>query len=149
MLEVLNVVKKLAVKLENAIEKVVRLKSIAEKVTNKMHEVSGSMTGYVDSRLADILALLAEKQNRIALLTEVKQKCLYELYQWLDKYLEYPAHFEIIFMRYGLLKTFGQIAAELHRSKSSIFRLHTAALKVLKSVDSVESDKKMGLAWNA
>lgn len=127
--DILKVVRNLMEKIEQEVERLNRLKTLAGNITARLdgmpHENNNS------SRVENLTAAIIDSENRINLLEKVRMDCTIELSAWLDGQIEDNRQSQVMFLRYGLCKSFESIAGILNYSCRTVFRLHRSGLLAL------------------
>jgi hypothetical protein len=124
--EYLKRIRELDIKINDGVEELERLKSMATKVTSAMDGEVVSSSKNPD-KLTDVVAKIIKLQN--------------ELNRAVDKYVdikidaigllsevENPTHYKILHSRYVLYKTWEQIACEIGFTYQWVCQLHGVAL---------------------
>lgn len=142
MKAVLNVIKNLSRRIEDAETKLNYLKNLVKSFTSKL---DGMPKAPNVSKKVEFLAVgIADLASEIYQLNVVRIECQLELSDLLLEKIKDIDICRIIFLRYGQLKRFSEIAAEVNFAESTVFRLHRLGLRMLginpKASDDYEFD---------
>lgn len=124
----LKVIRRLENKLERLFERYCRLSSAMMASTSRADILGGG--GYKDT-LPTLTAAKIELEAEIQELAGIKARCQSELAAVLVEVIDEPAVRDVIYLRYGCLRRFGEIAAILKITLRKVFRLHKIGIKAL------------------
>ena len=131
MRAVLNVIKNLARRIESAETKLGCLKEAAEATTRELDGLP--KTPNVGKRVENFAVKIADLSEAIQQMKLFRVECQMELGLWLAEKIQNADACRIIFLRYGELKQFGEIAKEINFSESTVYRLHRLGLQILEA----------------
>ena len=129
MKAVLNVVRKITRRIESAETKLGCLKDAAEATTRELDGLPKSPN--VSKRVENFAVRIAELRAKIDRLKLLRVECRIELWQWLAEKVQNEDACRIMFLRYGELKQWQEIAREINFAESTVFRLHRQCLRML------------------
>lgn len=138
MRAVLEVIKKISRQIAERESKLFLLRNLMGAIVPELDGMPKSSG--VSCKVERLAVSIADLESEIFELKGIKIICQLELYGLLAKKISDGDVCNVIFQRYGLLKKFGEIAAELHYSESVIFRLHRIGLKFLGVKGSLSDD---------
>lgn len=126
MKSTLYVMKNLNTRINQLEEKISRLEELADSVN---HELDGlPKENFVTSRVERLATSIVDCRNELSTLKTIQITCRIELCEWLNDEILDDDVCRVMVYRYAFLKTFEEIAQELHYSPSTVFRLHRLGL---------------------
>ena len=129
MKEVLNVCRDLTRKIEQEVERLQRLKTLATNITARLDGMPPSPNP--SQKVENLATMILDSENRIKLLHKVRSDCMIELSAWLDGKLSDSRLSNVMFLRYGMCMSFSSIAKHQNYSERTIFRLHAIGFQKL------------------
>lgn len=129
MKAILKVIKKLSQKIEECEAKLFHLQNLMNAIVPELDGMPKSPC--VSSRVERLAVSIANLERKISELKTIRISCRIELIELLEKKISDANVFKVIFYRYGLLKKFNEIAADMNFSESAVFRFHKIGLKNL------------------
>lgn len=124
----LKVVRQIENKLEELFEQYCRISSALMKCTSRTDILGGG--GYSD-RISFLTARKIELEGEIAELITIQAKVKAELASEIVEAIDEQAVRDVIYLRYGGLRRFEEIAAILKISLRKVFRLHKVGLQTI------------------
>lgn len=128
-MKILEVVRVVSLKLDMAYERKRRIESALEKCTTRLDIISGGNN--FSDRISALIAMKAEIEERIELLTDIKIDCQFDLIRLICKHLKSDAVRSVINRRYGMLENFREIADYMGLSVRQVYRLHKVGINKL------------------
>ena len=138
MKAILNVVKEMNRKVEEAESKLRYLRGLRDAITPQLDELPKSPN--VSKKIEWLAAAIVDIEKEIGELKAILICCRIEFCEWLYKKISDGDVRDVLFYRYGLLKKFDEIAREMNYSEPVIFRLHRIGLKKLGVQASLSDD---------
>lgn len=138
MRAVLEVIKKISRRIEEQESKLFHLRNLMSAVVPELDGMPKNPN--VSSRVERIAAAITDLEREISEFKQIKLACQLELAELLSERIFSEEINRVLFMRYGLLKKFGEIARELNFSESSIYRFHRAGLLRLGVAPKISDD---------
>lgn len=138
MKAILNVVKKMNRRVEEAESNLRYLGNLRDAITPQLDDLPKNPN--VSKKIEWLAAAIIDIEKEMSELKAILICCRIELCEWLKKKIVDGDVRTVLFYRYGLLKKFGEIANDLHYSESIIFRLHRIGLKFLGVQASLSDD---------
>ena len=131
MRAVLSVIRNLTRRIESAENKLECLKEAAEATTRELDGLPKAPN--VGKRVENFAVKIADLSEAIQQMKLLRIDCIVELWQWLNEKIQDVNTCQIVFLRYGELKQFGEIAREINFSESTVYRLHRQGLRILEA----------------
>lgn len=122
----LKVIGQIENKIDELIERWYRVKSALMKCTSRADILGRG--GYSD-RIAALTACKDSLKEEITELTAIQARCRTELAALTVKYIDVQAIRDVIYLRYGCLRRYEEIASILKISIRKVFRLHKTGLE--------------------
>lgn len=130
MKAILEVIKKISQRIEERESKLFCLRNLMSAIVPELDEMPKNPN--VSSRVERLAILLTDLEREISELKQIKMTCQFELADLLSERIFSEEIYQVLFMRYGLLKKFDEIARKMNFSESAIYRFHRAGLRKLK-----------------
>lgn len=124
--EILTDCKTLTEKITKEKEKLSRLKDYLKVVTQELSDMPRGNSK--ESRIEKLTAQIIDTENRIIELELQREDRRATLIERLERTVRTAAGRSILWLRYGLCKSFGVIGRELKYSDRQVYRVHRAAL---------------------
>lgn len=124
----LKVIRRIENKLQELFERYCRLSSAMEKCTSRADILGGG--GYTDN-LSTLTAAKIELEADIKELAGIKARCQSELAALLVDLTDVQSKRDVMYLRYGCLRRFNEIASILNLSLRKVFRLHKEGLTAI------------------
>lgn len=128
MKAVLKVVKDLSRRIEETAENLQHLRDLRDNITPQLDGLPKNPN--VPRKVEWLATAITDAENEIQQLTAILTCCRIELYEWLNEKIVDRKICRILFLRYGQLKSFQEIAQETNYSESSVFKIHRDGLKI-------------------
>lgn len=129
MKAVLKVVKNLSRKVEEAAGSLRYLRNLRDKITPQLTGLPKSPN--IGRKVEWLAAAITDLERELQQLKGILICCRIELCEWLNEKIIDRKICRIMFLRYGLLKSFQEIAQETKYSESNIFKCHREGLNIL------------------
>ncbi len=129
MKAVLNVVKNLSRRIEDEESKIRYLRNLRDAITPQLDGLPKNPN--VLNKVEWLAVAIADIEAKLLELKAILISCRIELSEWLFEKIPGGDVCTVLFYRYGLIKKFSEIAADMNYSESVIFRLHRIGLKIL------------------
>lgn len=129
MKAVLKVVRNLSRRVEETIGNLRYLRNLRDSITPQLDGLPKNPN--VTRKVEWLATAIADMEAELQQLKGILICCRIELCEWLNEKIIDRKIFQVMFLRYGQLKTFQEIAQETNYSESSIFKSHRDGLKIL------------------
>ena len=128
-IEILDVIRGIVARIEQEEKRLLRLRLLIAHCTAELDGMPHGNTPV--SRVENLAVNIFDCEQTIKQLRTIEKICTVELSDWLDEVLTDETERTVLFLRYGLCRSFGMIAEELGYSERMIFRFHRRAVSRL------------------